>query len=155
MAGAVSDFADRIEAMEAFILKGIEMRDLPLAALQRKLETSWQPEAGRMFTPGSVTPVLVGYQIVAAEINAAGGSAHALGNFACARNSIGDYTISSLPFRATANVTLAVIGTPLAGIVLKAPPGATTFSVNTFNTNTGALIDAAWHFIAIAPVTGS
>ncbi len=53
----MTDFEDRLAALEAFIVdRKIELADLPLAPLQRKLESSWQPDAGTLLSPGTVTP---------------------------------------------------------------------------------------------------
>jgi hypothetical protein len=150
---AFDELVARVATLEAHT---ITVEDLPMKPLQRKLEQSWQPDASLLLQPGSVTETVTGLRIVASEVNAAGGTArfYTTTDFSSVRNGVGDYTISGLDFRSAPFVIPAIIASPLGGIVLQASPTAASFSVNTFNTNTGALIDAAWHFIAIAPHRG-
>jgi hypothetical protein len=150
-------FAERLEAVEAAVKASIKVEDLPLAELQRKLERTWHPDASTLLEPGSVTEAAQGFKIVAAEINSAGGTARWYtrdDSFTATRNAIGDYTIGDLGFRAPPLVDLTIISTPGGGISLQASPTSGGFSVFTFDTSTGAALDAAWHFIALAAHTG-
>jgi hypothetical protein len=150
---------ERLEALEAKTKDpAVKLDDLPMASLQRRLEQRWRPDAGVLLEPGSLTESVMGFKVVAAEINAAGGTARwyirGEDSFTAARNGVGDYTIGGLDFRVPPMVALSIISTPGGGIALQASPTAAGFSVNTFATGTGALIDAAWHFIALAAHTG-
>ena len=49
-----TNFAERIAALEARI-SDLQLGDLPLAALQRKLENDWQPDAAVLLQPNSIT----------------------------------------------------------------------------------------------------
>ncbi|MGZ6854888.1 MAG: hypothetical protein ACXVGC_12640 [Mycobacteriaceae bacterium] len=50
----MSDFTDRIAALEDR-LANLTLGDLPLAALQRKLENDWQPDAAVLLQPNSIS----------------------------------------------------------------------------------------------------
>lgn len=51
-----SDFLTRLEALEA---RQLALADLPLAALQRKLEQDWLPEADVLLGDASITPAML------------------------------------------------------------------------------------------------
>jgi hypothetical protein len=52
----LDDLAARIAALEAKVRGPVELDDLPLADLQRRLEQRWQPEASALLAPASVKP---------------------------------------------------------------------------------------------------
>lgn len=51
---ATSDLAERLDALEAK-LNSLKLDDLPLAAIQRKLENDWQPDGNVLLQPNSIT----------------------------------------------------------------------------------------------------
>jgi len=46
----IAELAQRLDALES---RRLTVRDLPLAALQRKLEVDWLPDASLLLCPGS------------------------------------------------------------------------------------------------------
>lgn len=132
--------------------------DLPMAPLQRKLERSWQPDAGVLLQAKSVTADALGRgtvvtpgereRLTGGAVSSAGARVTGTG-FTVVRTSTGVYTVTFSPvYTAAPVVTPAIIASVLGGIVLTASPTTAGFTVNCFNTSTGALIDAAWHFHA-------
>ena len=62
-------FEERLARLEA--AQGISLKDLPMRALQDKLELDWQPNASLLLPPGSVsTDLLADASVTAAKIAA-------------------------------------------------------------------------------------
>ncbi len=72
----IDDLAARLDALEEYRLK---VADLPLAALQRKLEADWQPDAGLLLGQGLPRGGLGTLTFTASTLSATLTVAHGLG----------------------------------------------------------------------------
>jgi len=52
-------YAELLERLEVLEARTLALRDLPLAALQRKLEQDWQPQASILLGENSITPAML------------------------------------------------------------------------------------------------
>jgi hypothetical protein len=64
---SMAELLERVEALEDARLT---LKDLPLADLQRKLETSWQPNANELLQAGTATRALLDGVIHTGTVNA-------------------------------------------------------------------------------------
>ena len=170
MADTFEDVLARLEKLEAHTLA---LRDLPLAALQRRLEQDWQPQASLLLGENSITEEMLADAIVVEAALADGAVTEAkLGDdvlrivrgvvsstgtivegtgFSAAQTGTGAYTITlDEDFSDVPAVTVtAQTGGALAGRTGTVTAGS--FTVGTFTTTTGAAGSVQFHFIAIGP----
>lgn len=146
------ELADRVERLEQ---RSIQVEDLPLGQLQRKLERTWQPDGGVLLQAKSVSADALGrgtiitgeerLRIVRGGVSPAGALTDGAG-FTSVRTAVGTYTVTFGDGFAVAPVVAP--GAWAGGINITAR-AAGAFSVFAFNTATGAALDAAWDFLAI------
>jgi hypothetical protein len=106
MATTDPTFEDRIAELEARITS-LQLGDLPLAALQRKLENDWQPDANVLLQPNSITGDQIAARTVAmadvaqplvwGEVTGAGVLGATGGGVSVVRNAVGKYTLTFNP----------------------------------------------------------
>lgn len=59
-AGVQPTMAELVDQVNYLSTRELAVSDLPVAGLQIKLEQDWQPEAGVLLQPGSITPDMLG-----------------------------------------------------------------------------------------------
>lgn len=150
--------AGDLEALTRRVADALRQQPLDpraLTVLQRRLEATWQPDGGLLLRARSVSGEALGdgaiatgeerTRLVRGEVSGAGAVVRGRG-FTAARTGVGAYTVTYVtPYREPATPTF---GQGAGGINLTAN-NAGSFSVQTFNTATGAALDTGWTFIVI------
>lgn len=148
-------FDELVARVERLEQREIAVADLPLAALQRRLESGWLPDGGILLQEKSVTSASLGtgtlvsgeqrLRLVRGEVSAAGAVVNG-GGFTSVQTGVGAYTVTiTSPFLA---VPVLALSTAAGGINITAN-AVGAFSVLNFNTATGAALNSGWHFLAI------
>lgn len=127
--------------------------DLPLAALQRKLENEWQPDANVLLAPRSVSLASLAVKIVAGTVDGPTGTVLTTlaGEFTAARTALGNYTVTFLPAFAAAPVAVASLAQGVAAntVVQQNGPPTINSMVVLISNPAVAFIDADFSFIAM------
>lgn len=159
MANRLEELEQRVAALEARKLK---LDDLPIAKLRRQFTSNLDAKASDLILPRSInggllSPGAVGNDELSADVNPLRGTILSGGNklsgtgFSSVKNSTGNYTITyDTAFSLRPELLLAVFsssGNPLG--IISTAGNENAFTVQVFNTTTGAAVDAIFGFAAL------
>lgn len=137
---------ERVAALEQ---RDITLGDLPLAALQRRLEQRWQPDSAILLEPASVTSSLLATDVRPRVGVVSGAGAKTMGTgFTVSRTAAGTYAITFSPaFASRPAVVATQEESATHGTIRVHTVSATSCTVITTD-GAGANTDRAFAFIA-------
>lgn len=131
--------SDRLLFIEK-ALSGLQVGDLPLAALMKTLEQTWLPDPSTLFAGGAISSDSLAYTMYYGRITAAGavGFSNSM-KVSSLRNSAGNYTVTYPAFK-TEPAVIALPQLAVTGLRGTATTGSANFIMS---------IDSDFYYVAV------
>lgn len=144
------DFAERLAAMEER-LANLQVGDLPIGPLQKKLEADWHPNGGVLLEPKSVGLEQLQYRTIVGAVTGPGAVlSTGTGGWTVSRTGVGTYVVTFSPEFNDIPAINATIGATGGFTAIKTNPRQTASSatIQTYNSSTGGVLDCEFSFSA-------